>query len=66
MSHPASKYIVTHEGPMAVVKACTLCKFYHKRPKGLREGRGAGMKYGNKSRGILIQHIKSEHPEVLK
>jgi hypothetical protein len=33
---------------------------------GGRLGRGQGMREGNKQRGILIQHIKAEHPEVLK
>lgn len=63
MGHPADNFIKTFVGPFAIVKTCTICGFYHTRPIGT--GRGAGMKYGNKSRGILIQHIKADHPTHL-
>jgi len=64
MGHPADKFITTKEGPFAIVKICTICGFFHTRPRGT--GRGAGMKYGNMSRGILIQHIKADHPDHLE
>lgn len=61
-SHPVERLIVRVEGPFAVVRACKLCKFVHSRPKLQGTGRGTGMREGNKQRGILIQHIKAEHP----
>lgn len=61
-SHPVEKHIIRTEGPMGVARSCRLCKFHHFRRKGLGGGRGNGMREGNKQRGILIQHIKAEHP----
>lgn len=52
-----------HEGPLAVVRQCTLCKHFELVRKGLRGvGRGYGMREGNKARGRIIQHIKLNHP----
>lgn len=54
-----------YEGPMAKVRYCKVpgCKFHVTVRKGLRNvGRGYGMKYGNKARGEIIQHIKTAHP----
>lgn len=63
MMHPAEdKYVVVYRGPLAVTRACRLCKFFHNRKLGQRTGRGTGMREGNKQRGILIQHLKTEHP----
>lgn len=64
--HPAEKFVTTTVGPSAVSRGCKLCKFYHVRKRIPGSGRGAGMREGNKQRGILIQHIKSAHPEVLE
>jgi len=67
MSHPAEKFIITRTGPMGTVRYCTLCKktVFLKRAVGWG-GRGYGMKWGNKARGEMIQHVKAEHPEKLK
>lgn len=64
--HPAERFITTTVGPFAVARGCKLCKFYHVRKRVRGAGRGAGMREGNKQRGILIQHIKAEHPEALE
>lgn len=66
MPHPADDHFTTYRGPFGVVRACHHCSFSHKLPVGRGFGRGHGMREGNKSRGILIQHIKAEHPEVLE
>ena len=50
-------------GPFAIVRTCRHCAFFHLRRKG--GGRGAGFREGNKQRGILYQHLKDEHPEVM-
>lgn len=60
--HPVERYVSVLNGPIGVVRACTLCKFSHSRKKVAGAGRGAGMREGNKQRGILIQHIKECHP----
>ena len=52
-------------GPLAVVRACRLCRHIVKIPKGLRgAGRGYGMREGNKARGEMIQHFKAVHMEA--
>lgn len=65
MAHPADEFIGVARGPVATVRYCKICNFMHKVPKG-GAGRGYGLRTGSKSRGILIQHIKAEHPEVLE
>lgn len=62
MSDILEQYTVKTEGPMGISRGCKLCKFYHYRPRG--RGRGAGMREGNKQRGVLYQHMKDEHPEI--
>ena len=66
MGHPADKFIKTVRGAFVIVKYCTVsgCNFSHVRRKGV--GRGSGFREGNKARGIMIQHIKTEHPELLQ
>jgi hypothetical protein len=67
--HPAEdRYIGRTETGMAVGRWCKLCKFSHTRrkPTGMmvgNVGRGNGMREGNRQRGILIQHLKTEHPK---
>lgn len=61
--HPAEdRYVIRLRGPLAVTRACRLCKFYQTRRLGARTGRGTGMREGNKQRGVLIQHLKEAHP----
>ena len=67
MSHPADKYYKERSGPYAKVRVCLLCGHSEIVRKGIRDaGRGYGMREGNKARGRMIQHIKAEHPEVLR
>lgn len=61
-AHPVEQYVSRVETALGVARGCRLCKFYHFRRK-CGGGRGAGMREGNKQRGLLIQHIKSEHPD---
>lgn len=56
-------FIATFDGALGVSRCCKLCKFMDQRRKVRGGGRGSGMREGNKQRGRLIQHIKSEHPE---
>ncbi len=63
--HPAEAFVATYVGPLAVTRACKLCKFHHTRKRIAGGGRGSGMREGNKQRGILIQHVKATHPEAL-
>ncbi len=65
---PAEEFVGVAEGPLAVVRYCTLCNFRHTRRKliGRGVGRGNGFREGNKQRGILIQHVKECHPEMLR
>jgi hypothetical protein len=64
--NPADKFIKEFNGPSAVVRSCTLCKFALVRRKSAPGtnplGRGAGFVLGNKQRGEMIQHIKQAHP----
>ena len=62
---PYEDHYIHVTGPFATVRGCKYCKFSHKFPSGKGMGRGWGMREGNISRGILIQHLKSEHPEKL-
>lgn len=64
--HPADKFIKRFEGPLAVVRSCTICGHFDRLPKVRGGGRGWGMREGNKQRGRLIQHILAAHPESLK
>lgn len=52
-------------GPMAVVRSCKLCGFLVTRKLRGGVGRGNGFREGNKQRGVLIQHVKAEHPAEL-
>lgn len=61
-SHPVETLITVAAGPFGVARACKLCRFHSFRPKVPGAGRGAGFREGNKQRGIVIQHIKAEHP----
>ena len=64
---PAEIYFKTVTGPLATVRVCIVCGHKEIVRKGIRgAGRGYGMREGNKARGRMIQHIKSEHPEVLR
>ncbi len=65
--HPADKFIKAFDGPMAITRSCTLCKHYDlvRKERPGNAGRGWGMREGNKQRGRMIQHVKSEHPEAL-
>jgi hypothetical protein len=61
--HPAEeKYGIVMQGPLAVTRACRLCKWHDTRRKIAGNGRGEGMREGNKQRGRLIQHLKEAHP----
>lgn len=65
--HWTEKHIKTSRGPLGVVRFCTVkkCKFYAMVKTGIHGvGRGYGMREGNKARGKMIQHVKSEHPEL--
>lgn len=64
--HPAEKFFSRHNGAFAITAGCKLCKHVDIARKERAPGRGWGMREGNKQRGRMIQHIKSEHPEVLK
>lgn len=62
--HPAEeKYGVVMHGPFGVTRACRLCKWHDFRRKIAGNGRGEGMREGNKQRGRLIQHLKETHPD---
>ena len=62
---PADRFIKEFNGPSAVVRSCTLCKFSlvrRKAPAGRNPlGRSAGFVLGNQQRGEMIQHIKAAH-----
>jgi hypothetical protein len=61
--HPAEeKYGIVMRGPLAVTRACRLCKWFDNRKKVAGRGRGAGFREGNQQRGRLIQHLKEAHP----
>lgn len=63
MFHAAEdKFVTRVVGPLAVVRACNLCKFTLIRKRRPGVGRGNGMREGNKQRGEIIQHIKATHP----
>ena len=62
---PAEEFVGVAEGPLAIVRYCTLCNFRHTRRKRPGVGRGNGFREGNKQRGLLIQHVKECHPEAL-
>lgn len=62
MHKAESKYIKTSSSALAVSRSCILCKFYVVRRLGKGGGRGNGFREGNKQRGIMIQHLKAEHP----
>lgn len=64
MSHQAYNiYVRESSSALAVCRSCRLCKFGVSLRLGVPNvGRGNGMREGNKQRGILIQHLKSEHP----
>lgn len=61
----AEHWVGEVESATAVCRYCRVpgCTFKHLRRKG-GMGRGAGFKYGNKQRGLLIQHVKQIHPEL--
>jgi len=61
-THPVEKFIEMYAGPFGYVRKCAICGFYTFRKKG--GGRAAGFRYGNKQRGVIIQHIKQAHPAV--
>ena len=53
-------FTVTRTG-LASIRTCTICK--HSEVYRYTGGhRGAGMVGGNKARGCMIQHLKTEHP----
>jgi hypothetical protein len=64
--NPADPFIKCVEGPLAVIRTCTICKFALVRRKSAPGrsplGRGTGMSLGNKQRGEMIQHVKTAHP----
>lgn len=65
MSSPCDKFIRKVVGVYKVARICTICGFRDSYPRSngvVRFGRGHGFCEGNRSRGRLIQHIRSEHP----
>ncbi len=63
MTHKAEALFEYRTGPFGTIRTCRLCGEFDMIPRG--RGRGYGMKYGNKSRGRMIQHVKAEHPDEL-
>ncbi len=63
--HWADRYITKIDGPFGIGRSCKLCSFgvTAKKPAAGFRGRGWGMREGNKLRGQLIQHIKTEHAD---
>ena len=50
-------------GPFAIVRGCRICDYKIARRSG--RGRGSGLCYGNKQRGEMHQHMKTDHPNAL-
>lgn len=65
MTVPADKHFVRYDGPFAIVAKCHHCRHMDVVRKERNPGRGWGMREGNKQRGRMIQHVKTEHPEKL-
>jgi len=54
------------KGPLAVIRVCEICGHKEVVKVGIPGvGRGYGMREGNKARGRMIQHIKSQHPNFV-
>lgn len=66
MPVPADKFIAHRDAPLAILRWCTICNHSDVVRKVRNAGRGWGMREGNKQRGRLIQHVKAEHPDLLK
>lgn len=50
------------EGPFAILRTCRICGHRISRRRG--NGRGAGFREGNKQRGEMHTHIRTEHPKA--
>lgn len=66
--HPAEAHFTRWAGPLGITAMCDICGFreiaYRGRPGTM--GRGWGLRSTNILRGLLIQHVKSKHPEKLE
>ena len=56
MHNPLEHFVATRHGPMGYSRTCRGCGWSVFRRPGT--GRGAGMREGNKQRGVAIQHVK--------
>jgi len=60
------KHFYKVSGPLGVNRQCKYCRFNVFLSTGIEGvGRGYGMRYGNRARGEMIQHLKATHLEEM-